>query len=251
MPGTGQAGGACAARSGTVGSMGSQTARTQPLAGSDADGSVGYVALTGPLSGPLTVLYSLRTPVAKLHLDPACPGLGSTPEDVRATRRYRSALQAGLCTWSTACRMCCLEAVLTTALQPDLELAVRPRRRRLAFTASAQPMARRDLDGDDRACARVLEVSASAAERLRRIAANSGLQVTETATGPVVYGVRGSAAVRALARNLRTFVLEVPDDSLSASAVETFWTLVNDDAPELREGGDVGLLWDSAVHLSR
>jgi hypothetical protein len=210
-----------------------------------------YVARTGPLDGQVTVAYSLRTPIAKLHLDPDCPGLAATPVEARSTRTYRSALRAGLCSWSTACRMCCLEALLTTVLVPDPTLVTHPRRRRLAFMASAQPMVRRDLPAaSGLAAGKISELTESGAERLRRIAANSGISLVETACGPVVHGVRGSEAVRAVARNLRTFVLPTPAGVDVAAAVETFWTLVHDRAPELDDMSEFAQMWETSRRLT-
>jgi hypothetical protein len=220
---------------------------SEDIAGSASDGE--YVARTGPLVGPVTVVYSLRTPIAKLHIDPLCPGLASTPVEARATRTYRSALRAGLCTWSTACRMCTLEPLLTTVLVADPTMVSNPRRRRLAFMASAQPMVRRDLP-TGAGHPTISELTDSGKERLRRVAVNSGIGMVETACGPVLHGVRGSESVRAVARNLRTFVLPLPAGVGEAAAVETFWTLVSDHAPELDDMTVVNELWDTACRLT-
>jgi hypothetical protein len=146
------------------------------------------------------------------------------------------------------CRMCALEAVLRTVLQPA---RVRDRRRGLRFgptqTVTFTSLPATNVDR------RQSTPTPSGQARVRRLARSLGLATTELpGTGVIASGTVARRGVPVLLNNLHGCVLDGgPADAVT---LECFWTLVGD----LRKRGDdttdrelLTELWTSARLLTR
>jgi hypothetical protein len=209
-----------------------------PLTGTPADGED---AAVGPrtrvrrysrrrLDGPVTVTFSARVRYPKFHITDECEALEATPEEARDIVTFDSAMDLGLSSEGRPCRICTLESVLVTVLDP--------RRRHdeqrdgakvfLSFTSQANP-SNPDSDIVNYSWAKA---TASGQARLRRVARRTRLATTVTSSGIVAYGLVSEAAADVVAKNLRSVIRHaaaVP----GGEVLECLWALLNDDPPEL------------------
>jgi len=144
------------------------------------------------------------------------------------------------------CRNCALEQVLDLALNSEATATVP-----VTFSGQFVP---------EEIGVNVFEweaISQSGVARMRRIAARSGLQVTDTVIGPVVYGLVAPSTYQLLARNLRTYRLDRDladrvrgNDDKVAFAIESYWMMRNSRPPELYadEHVDVERLASALAH---
>lgn len=198
------------------------------------------------LHGPVPTLYSQRVKFPKFHLVADCDGFTATPDEARATRVFTDATAAGIAEEGRPCRMCALESVLISVLDP------KPTRERdvlVTFTSQANPK------NPDASVFHFdwFNATPSGSARLRRLARRGRLSVTSTCSGPVAYGLVSEAAAAVLARNLRTVVIGASDAIPRASTIEVLWTLLGDNPPELAEAfGEISGMnpWEVATLLT-
>lgn len=177
------------------------------------------------LRGPITVTHSARLRFPKFHMVADCDSLERTPVEARATRDFASPMELALSTEGRPCRNCTLESVLITALKA-------PSKADPVFvttTSQANPL-------DPGASVwkyKWSDSTESGRARVERLAQKANLPLAHTGVGPALYGFVSPDAAQVLRFNLRTQVVasltELPDREL----VETVWTLLGDNPPEL------------------
>jgi hypothetical protein len=178
------------------------------------------------LRGFVDVSYSARVKFPKFHLVADCEGFVSTPDEARLSRRFDTAVELGVCAEGRPCRMCTLESVLVSVLDP------RPATERnilVTFTSQANPRS------PDASVFHFdwLSATTSGASRLHRLARRGGLAVSATCSGPAAFGYVSTDAAAVLKSNLRSFVIGSGQPAPQPSTVEVFWTLLGDNPPEL------------------
>jgi hypothetical protein len=179
------------------------------------------------LRGEVTVVVSSRLKFPRFHLDESCEGLINTHVEARTHLTFADAYELGSCPDGRPCRLCALEPVLRAVLNTKKF----PVREPVLFTASAQSApTREDVRLYDYEWA---TVSDSASSRLRRVARSSRTSSTLTSIGPVLYGIRDRRCVEVVSMNLRTAVAPNVDIELDELTVQTLWTLLTDNPPEL------------------
>lgn len=181
-------------------------------------------SFTPPVSGGITTWASLRARWPKYHLDPACVGLEPVPEEARGTQRFASLLALAKVSDTELrgrpCRMCALETVLAHAwARPSMQAGPQ-----VAVTFSSQGNPYEPMTWN--AEYEWGTVTESGAARLQRLAAHCGLEVVETAVGPVAHGVLPRRFARVLAANLRLY--EVGELAASPEQIMVFWSLATD-----------------------
>lgn len=198
------------------------------------------------LNGPIIAQFSARVNFPKYHIIDDCEGFASTPEESRIRRMFNNVVELGASGEGRPCRMCSLESVLISVLDP------RPAPQRdvfVTFTSQANPK------NQDASVFHYdwLYATDSGMRRLRRLARRGNLAVTGTCSGPVAYGYVSSDAAHVLAANLRTMVIGSVDRIPQPPTIEVLWTLLGDNPPELAEalGSDTGLdPWEVANLLT-
>jgi hypothetical protein len=197
------------------------------------------------LRGRVSTTWSTRVGYPKLHVDATCEALENTPEEARGVE-LMSALQIAGCDWGRPCRMCSLESVLNTLLDPKHH-AAGTEMTFVSFTSQSNPLSP-DQPGGPWSYA-WHESTDSGKQRLVRVAQRAGLEISQTLCGPVAYGFVPADVVGALSHNLRSLhrpeVVELPD----AAVIACVWALLGDNPPEIdldNEGLDA---WDIATKL--
>lgn len=202
------------------------------------------------LRGEVTVVYSTRVHFPRLHIDENCETLEATPVEARGHLTFPDASTLGTYEDGRPCRVCCLEPVLRAVLKSRRAESVS---NTVLFTASAQANTTR-ADANLRSY-NWAEASDSAQQRLRRVARTVELPTVQTAAGLVIYGIRPQETVDLVRMNLRTSI-SASVFEVSEETIQTLWTLLNDNPPELAFGpfddADAGGLdlWQLASMLS-
>ena len=182
------------------------------------------------LRGEVTVVYSTRVHFPRLHIDENCETLDATPVEARGHISFPDALALGRYEGGRPCRVCCLEPVLRAVLKTR---RTRTLSNPVLFTASAQSNTTR-VDANLHSY-NWAEASDSAQQRLRRVARTVELPTVQTAAGLVIYGIRAQETVDLVRMNLRTSV-SASVIEVSEGTIQTLWTLLNDNPPELGFG---------------
>lgn len=184
------------------------------------------------LEGPVTVTYSLRVRYPKFHISSECEALEATHEEAQRSRTFPSATDLGLSDEGRPCRICTLESVLVTVLDPRRapEIAIEEVKVFLSFTSQANP-ANPDSKITNFEWGKA---TASGQARVRRVALRSRLSRTVTSSGLAAYGLVSTTAAEVVAKNLRSVVRD-SDAVPTAEVIECVWVLLNDDPPELAE----------------
>jgi hypothetical protein len=182
--------------------------------------------------GPVTVVFSARVKYPKFHITPECEALEATPEEARETRTFSSVTELGLSDDGRPCRICTLESVLVTVLDPRRVHDVTRDGVKvfLSFTSQANPT-NPDSNITNFGWGKA---TASGQARVRRVALRSRLSTTSTSSGLVAYGLVSGTAAEVVAKNLRSVIRHtgvIP----GAEVLECVWVLLNDDPPELAE----------------
>ena len=180
------------------------------------------------LKGPIAAMFSARAPFPKYHIVDDCEGFASTPSEARLTRVFGDVVELGTFSEGRPCRMCALESVLVSVLDP------RPHTERdmfVTFTSQANPKSK------DASVFHYdwLHATESGTRRLRRLGRRGNLALTGTCSGVVAYGFVSKDAADVLAANLRTVVIGHLAHLPGAPTIEVLWTLLGDNPPELSE----------------
>lgn len=196
------------------------------------------------LRGPVEVHHSIRLKFPKFHMVADCDGLERTPEEARGVKHYESARALGLDMSGRPCRNCTLESTLITALHPRF-FDSSEKKVFVTSTSQANP-----LDPGAKIYSyKWRESSASGKERLLRLAKKTGLEVTSSAVGPVMFGFVPASSALILSHNLRTMTRSDISEMPSPEVVECVWTFLGDNPPELGLNSDSLDPWELALML--
>lgn len=181
-------------------------------------------------------LFSASANPRKYHLSPDCSALdrlrelGYDPADKLEVTRFGTLAKLAADPDGRLCRVCALERTLVSVLRRRGDEPM------TFITASAQKSAGEAFDrfGRTRTGYRFDTCTESAATRLQRIGARTGLPVVHTSVGPVIYGFVPTRAVGVLTRNLRTIVRPEVTAVPTPDVISVVWGLFAADPPELR-----------------
>lgn len=177
---------------------------------------------------PTVAYYSLTAENPKLHLDVRCVGLERVEVSPRSNighHRFVSLTALSRSELGRPCRVCALERVLDSVLRP-----VRPKNQRsysfATFSSQGNPH-----EGIEQYAWRAS--TDTGAERLSRVLARCGLPSVLCAHGPAGWGFFPPDGINALQRNLRCYVRDDIVTDPGPGAIQTLWSLLDDNPVEL------------------
>lgn len=179
------------------------------------------------LRGEVEICFSERLKFPKFHMIWDCDAF-KTPDVVKGYATYQSVDSLGLDTSGRPCRNCTLESVLLTVFKNDVNKS-KEKQVFVTLTSQGNP-----LDpGQDIFKFPWKEPSESSKRRLLRVAQKCSLTLTQSVFGPVLFGFVAESTAKILAHNLRTVIREDVQELPDTSAIECFWSFLNDNPPEL------------------
>jgi hypothetical protein len=157
-----------------------------------------------------------------------CDSLERTPIEARVVREFASPAELAAARDGRPCRNCTLESVMITVLKakpgPDPVF--------ITTTSQANPLE----PGRNVWTYKWSDSTESGRARMDRVAkkvVSEHLELAHTCVGPALYGFVSPETAEALRFNLRTQVVPSITEMPSRELVETVWTLLGDNPPEL------------------
>lgn len=184
----------------------------------------------------IEVLFSEKASPRKYHLSADCTALdrlrelGYDPAEKLARTTFTRRADVAEDPEGRPCRNCALEQTLVPLLRRRGEEPMTF----VSVSAQKSPGEAFTRLGRRRADYAFDTCTESAAARLLRIGARTGLHVTHATVGPVLYGFVPTRAVDAVVRNLRAIVRPEVTALPKEEAVSVVWGMYGADPPEIR-----------------